>query len=369
MQDQAERVMRAVIADIPNGTYAFSDFIDGIGDDAQQIEIRATISVAGEEITIDMSGSSPQVPAAINCPIAMVNSAAYCAIRCLSRTEIPNCQGYMRPVRIVAPEGTIVNPRFPAACAARGVIGYRVFDAIMGALSQAVPERVIAAGEGGPTLFSIGGEHQGRHFVLTEVMVGCWGARAAMDGVEGISNPAANLSNQPIELIEAELPLEVVRYGLVADSGGAGKHRGGLGFVREFRSLADRAMCTVRADRRAHPPYGIAGGRHGAPSSSVLTNGGRTRVLPTMPMEAIPLGRGDVFRHVSAGGGGYGDPRERDPALVLADVVEEKVSLEAARADYRVVIDPLTMTVDRAATELLRNRERREPVDSAVAGA
>ena len=367
MHAQAERVMRSAIAEIPDGTYAFSDFIDGIGEEARPIEIRATITVAGEAITIDMTGSSPQVPAAINCPVAMVHSAAYCAIRCLSRTEIPNCEGYMRPVRIIAPEGTIVNPLFPAACAARGVIGYRVFDAIMGALAQAVPQKVIAAGEGGPTLFSIGGEHGGSHFVLTEVMVGCWGARATMDGVEGISNPAANLSNQPIELIEAELPLEVVRYGLVPDSGGPGKHRGGLAFVREFRNLADRAMCTVRADRRSHPPYGVAGGKPGASSSSVLIGEGRTRVLPTMPMESIPLNRGDVFRHVSAGAGGYGDPHEREPAQVLADVLEEKVGIAAARDDYGVVIDPLTMTVDARATDQLRRDAGHQATDRAKA--
>ena len=113
--------------------------------------------VAGDEITVDMTGTSPQVPAAINCPIAMSNSVAYCAIRCIGGPDIPNCDGYMRPITVKAPSGTIVNPVLPAACAARGVIGYRVFDAIMGALAQIVPERVIAGGEGGPTLFSIGG--------------------------------------------------------------------------------------------------------------------------------------------------------------------------------------------------------------------
>jgi N-methylhydantoinase B len=360
MQAQAERVMRAAIADIPDGTYRYSDFIDGIGDAPEPIEIRVAITVVGDDLTVDLTGSSPQVPAAINCPVAMVHSAAYCAIRCLSKTDIPNCEGYMAPVRIVAPEGTIVNPRFPAACAARGVIGYRVFDAIMGALAQALPERVIAGGEGGPTLFSIGGEHEGRRFVLTEVMVGCWGARATMDGVEGISNPAANLSNQPIELIEAETPLEVVEYGLVRDSGGPGRHRGGLAFVRAFRSRAERAACTLRSDRRAHPPYGIAGGLSGAPSSNVLSSDGHSRPLPTMPMEAIPLATGDVFRHVSAGGGGYGDPFERDPQLVLADVIEDKVSVEAARRDYGVVVDPTTLALDGAATARLRSSARQQ---------
>ncbi len=369
MQAQAERVMRAAIAEIPDGSYTFSDFIDGIGESPEPIEIRAKVTIAGDDITIDMTGSSPQVQAAINCPVAMVHSAAYCAIRCLSRAEIPNCEGYMRPVRIIAPEGTIVNPIFPAACAARGVIGYRVFDAIMGTLAKAVPDQVIAAGEGGPTLFSIGGEQAGRHFVLTEVMVGSWGARATMDGIEGISNPAANLSNQPIELIEAETPLEIVRYGLVADSGGPGKFRGGLAFIREFRSLSDRASCTLRSDRRSHPPYGIAGGKPGAPSNNVLNPGPGQRLLPTMPMESIPLAKGDVFRHISAGSGGYGDPFQRDPAKVLADVREEKVGIEAAQRDYGVVINAATLAVNAPATDRLRSasRERRASPEVATA--
>lgn len=362
MQAQAERMMRGIIRGIPEGVYSFTDYIDGIDGRNEPIAISATVTVSGESIHIDMAGSSPQVPAAINCPIAMVRSAAYCAIRCLSEIEIPNCQGYMRPVRIEAPEGTIVNPRFPAACAARGVIGYRVFDAIMGALAKAVPERVIAGGEGGPTLFSIGGEHDGEPFVLTEVMVGTWGARATQDGVEGISNPAANLSNQPVELIEAEMPLEIVRYGLVPDTGGAGRYRGGLAFIREFRLLGDKAVCTLRSDRRAHRPYGINGGQPGGPSSNLLCGAdGSERILPTMPMSAIPLRRGDRFRHISAGGGGYGDPLEREPQAVLQDVLEEKVSVAAAAREYGVVLNAALTAVDDAATAALRRKRRATP--------
>ena len=352
LQDQAERMMRAVIRDIPDGTYSFDDWIDGIGDVPVPIRIAVTVTIKGDEVDIDLAGTSGQVPAAINCPISMVNSVAYCAIRCMTSTGIPNCQGYMRPIRIRAPEGTIVNPLPPAACAARGVIGYRVFDAIVGALAQVVPDKVIAGGEGGPTLLSIGGRHRGKPFVLTEVMVGCWGARATRDGVEGISNPAANLSNQPVELIEAELPLQVTEYALVPDSGGGGKHRGGLAFSREYRLLADDAVFTLRSDRRDHPPYGIAGGRSGSPSGNILNGGGRSEVLPTMPMKAIQLRKGDVFRHVSAGGGGYGEPMSREPDLVLADVVAEKVSVVAARDVYGVVIDG--GRVDVAATALRR---------------
>jgi N-methylhydantoinase B len=353
-QSRAERLMRAEIAALPDGEYCSTDYLDGFGEDPEPIRIQVRLIVKGDEITVDMTGTSPQVPAAINCPIAMSNSVAYCAIRCIGGPDIPNCDGYMRPIIVKAPSGTIVNPVLPAACAARGVIGYRVFDAIMGALAQIVPERVIAASEGGPTLFSIGGYDRGRVFVLTEVMVGTWGARAGQDGVEGISNPAANLSNQPVELIEAELPLQVVRYGFVPDSGGAGRFRGGLAFTREWRLLADEAVVTVRSDRRYHPPYGVAGGQPGRPSNNLLRTAAGERVLPPMPMEGLKLRRGDSFHHDGAGGGGYGDPFIRDPALVLEDVLDEKVSIEAARRDYGVAIDPVALAVDTTETTRLR---------------
>lgn len=361
LQAQAERMMRAFIREIPDGTYAFTDYIDGIGEQPETLRIQVKVIVHGDGITVDFAGTSRQVAAAINCPIAMIRSSTYCAIRCVTSPDIPNCEGYMRPVTVIAPEGTIVNPLHPAACAARGVMGYRVFDAIMGALAQVVPDKVIAAGEGGPTLFSIGGEHDGRRYVLTEVMVGTWGARAGKDGVEGISNPAANLSNQPIELIEAELPLEIVRYGVVPDTGGAGRHRGGLSFVREFKLLDGEASCTMRADRRAHRPYGIDGAEAGGPSANVLLRDDAERILPTMPMESIALRRGDIFRHVAAGGGGSGDPFTRDPAQVLDDILDEKVSIAAAREHYGVIVDAAGRSIDAAATRALRARKMAAP--------
>ena len=215
-------------------------------------------------------------------------------------------------------------------------------------------------------MFSIGGRQNGKPFVLTEVMVGTWGARAGKDGVEGVSNPAANLSNQPVELIEAELPLEVVRYGMVQDSGGAGEHRGGLAFVREFRLVADEAVFTTRADRRDHPPYGFAGGHPGGASRNTLISGTQERVLPTMPMEALKWRAGDVFRHVSAGGGGFGDALVRDPARVLADVLDQKVSPAAAQALYGVVIEG--QRVDATATQQLRAQHRANATATATAG-
>jgi N-methylhydantoinase B len=355
LHDHAESLMRREIAKLDDGVYRYTDWLDGFGNTPEPLPISVEVRITGENIHLDFSGSAPQVPAAINCPIAMGHSASYCAVRCLAHQEIPNCEGYMRPITVSAPEGTIVNPVLPAACGARGVIGYRVFDAIMAALAPVAPTQVIAASEGGPTLFSIGGYHDGRPFVLTEVMVGSWGARAEKDGIEGISNPAANLSNQPVELLEAEFPLEVTCYGLVRDSEGAGRRRGGLAFVREFRICAKEAQLTLRSDRRDHPPYGLYGGNPGAPSMNLLYSKNGERRLPVMPMEALQLKRGDIFRHIAAGGGGFGPAIERDPEAVLNDVLDDKVSIEGAWERYGVAIDPQRMVVD--ADETRRRRQ------------
>ena len=354
LQSLGERLMRAEIAALPDGEYSFVDWIDGVGDDPEPLRIEVAVRIAGEEISIDFSETAPQVDASINCPVGLVFAACYCAIKGIAEREIPNCEGYMRPIRIHAPEGTIVNPVLPAACGARGVVGYRVYDAVMGALAQVTPDRVIAAGDGGPTLIAFGGYEDGRPFVMTEVIVGTWGARAGKDGLEGVSNPLANLSNQPVELVETDLPLEVVRYELVPDSGGAGRFRGGLAYVREFRVLAQRAVLTIRSDRRFHPPYGLFGGTAGGASDNVLITGESVQRLPGMPMAAAIVCEGDVYRHRSAGGGGVGSPFDRDARAVLEDVVDGKVSIDAARKLYGVVLSSDPPLVDDKSTAALR---------------
>lgn len=357
LQRVAERTMRAELAALPDGVHTFTDFIDGVGPDPVPIPITARVEIAGDEAFVDFEGTSPQVDASINCPVGMVYAACYCAFRGIARAEIPDCEGYMAPIHVRAPAGTVVNPVLPAACGARGVIGYRVYDAVMGALAALVPDRVVAAGEGGPTLVALGGyDRDRRPFGTTEVLVGSWGARARLDGLEGVSNPLANLGNQPVELIEADQPLRVERYGLVPDSGGAGRQRGGLAYVREYTVLAERATLTIRTDRRDHPPYGLEGGEPGAPSSNLVVSNGETRELPAMPMAADVLRRGESFTHVSAGGGGFGDPFERDPAAVLEDVLDGKVSVAAARERYGVAV--VDGALDEAATGELRSARR-----------
>lgn len=354
LHDHAEAMMRDTIRAIPNGVYRAEDYIDGTGEKPQALAIVATVTVSDEEIDIDFTGTADQVAAAINCPISLPESAAFCAIRCLSQQDIPNCEGYLRPITVRAPEGCLVNPRYPAACGARGVVGYRVFDVIVQALAQVVADRAIGGSEGGPYLLAAGGVHAGRSFVLNEMVVGTWGARAGKDGIEGISNPAANLSNQPIEMIETDMPIEVVRYGLVPDTGGAGEFRGGLAFVREFKFLAE-ARFTLRGDRRDHPPYGIEGGAAGAPSAHLFVRADGTQTeLPTMPMESFTARPGDVFRLTGAGGGGYGEALKRAASRVLEDIQEGKVSIEGAARDYGVVVVDDGSAVDRAATQRAR---------------
>jgi N-methylhydantoinase B len=237
-----------------------------------------------------------------------------------------------------------------------------MIDCLMGALAQAVPDRVPADGNGGATLPSIGGMHEGRPFVFVETMMGTTGGTRSHDGLEGVAHLGANQSNIPIEMIEAEHPLRVEQYALVPDSGGAGAFRGGLSMVRDFRVLCDEATLTVRSDKRRFPPFGLAGGGNGAPSYNLVNpDSGQSRVLPTLFKDVFTLKRGDVFRHILAGGGGYGDPYARDPERVLADVRQGRVSVAHAAEAYGVAIVAGAdgPAIDAATTAVLRARRHR----------
>jgi N-methylhydantoinase B len=350
LHDHAERMMRAEIAALPDGRWSFTDWIDGLGEAPEPLPLAVTVTIAGSDITVDWSGSAPQVPGAINCPVPFVKSAAHLILKCVAREDVPNFEGFTRPIAQVAPEGTIVNPRLPAACAARAIVGWRAIDALLGVFAQIAPDRVPAAGEGGVSFPIISGYHDGQRYVCSETLAGSWGAMGDRDGVFGVPNPGGNLTNQPIEMIEALYPIEVTEYGLVPDSGGPGRFRGAPAFVRSYRLLGDEATLIMRSDRRRFLPYPLDGGGAGTPSWNIVNPGPEQRILPVMPMDPLRLTRGDVFQHVSAGGAGRGDPLLRDPALVLEDVIEGRLTPGYARAVYGVVIDAATLTVDAAAT-------------------
>jgi len=356
INDYTRRLTEAEISDIPNGTYKFTDHIDGIGDAPEPIILNVTVHVQDNRIVVDWDGSSPQVEGGVNSTFPFTKACAYAALRSVMRADIPNCHGFTDAVEVRAPEGTVVRPVSPGPCGARGITGYRMIDCLFGALAQAVPERVTADGSGGSTLPTISGTDNGQPFIFCETAMGTWGASAGADGQEGVPHIGANQSNVPVEMIEATYPLRIERYGFVTDTGGAGLHRGGLAIQRDYRVLSETALLNVRSDKRKYPPHGLFGGAEGTPSMNVLRAGETEIILPVLLSTPVRMKRGDIFCHQMASGGGYGDSFARDPDAVLGDVTLGKVSVEGARRDYGVVIE-MTDTgfgVDWKATETLR---------------
>ena len=323
--DYAAERARLAIREIPDGVYSFTDYLDDDGIDPEPIPIRATLHVEGDRITVDFAGSGGQVRGAINCPMPFTKSAAYACVRCVMPTDIPNNEGHFRPIEVRAPEGTIVNPRPPAPVAARGLTGFRIANAVLGALAQAVPERVPAAEAGGDTGVSLAGyDARGEPFVMLEFLFGSWGGRPFADGPDGVSSVVVNFANNPAEVIEAEHPIAIDRYEFVPDSGGDGEFRGGLAVERHYRMLAEQTTLNLRSDRRTRGPYGLQGGEPGATSSSVLVRDGERIELAGKGTTA--LRRGDVFEHRTAGGGGWGEPERREAAARERDRRAGKVT-------------------------------------------
>jgi N-methylhydantoinase B len=355
LHDYSERLARALFRDIPNGVYEFTDHIDGLGEEPEPIVLHVKITVADDEVTADWTGTAPQVKGGINAPLSLTKSNVYAALRSIMPIDVPNCHGFTRPIKVVAPPGTLVSCTHPAPCGARGITGYRIVDCMFGALVAAVPHLLTADGTGGSSLPTFGGYHNGKPFVFSECIMGVWGASAAHDGQEGVPHMAANQSNVPIEMIESNYPLRIESYGIVPDTGGAGRLRGGHGIAREFRLLTDEAYFGIRSDKRRFRPHGLFGGQPGAPSLNIIDPQTEARVLPVLPTEPITLRRNQVFRHVMAGGGGYGNPFERDPMAVLDDVFDGNVSVEKALAEYGVVISATKPpSLDLEATKRLR---------------
>ena len=353
LMDYAERMTREEIRAWPDGNYTFTDYIDddGLSDDA--IPIKATVKVDGDHVTVDYDGSAAQVSGAINSTLSYTASCTYLSVRCLIKGDVPNNAGVFRCVTVKAPERSVLNPSHPAACAARALTGYRVVDTMFGALAKAVPDRVPAAGEGGNTVVCLGGYREDHSpFIVVDMLCGAWGGRPGKDGIEGVTNPSQNLSNTPVEVLEAQHPVQIESYGLVADSCGAGKFRGGLGIAREYRLLADEASLQLRSDRMKFRPYGLEGGRPARATRNVLNPGHNETEMPSK--FARKLAREEVILHQQAGGGGYGDPFARDPAQVREDVLDGKITPEFARREHGVAVDPVTLIIDAEATRRLR---------------
>ena len=336
--DYSESLLRAELRAAPDGTYSFEDFIDDDGLGGDRIPFRVAIEVSGDDVHFDFTGSSPQVASALNATASFTRSASYAAVQGALGSSIPANEGFYRPFRFTIPEASILDARRPAARGARGLVAYRIIDTVLGALAGVFPERVPAAGDGGPDSVAIGvTAPDGSSMVLWDILCGAWGARPDKDGVDGISPLGANLANTPIEELEQSGHLRIDGYGYLPDTGGAGTWRGGLATFRDMTILADEASIQIRSDRREHLPYGLRGGDSGSPSANLLHHGTpEEELLPSKPY--LTLIAGSRHRHITAGGGGYGDPLDRNPLRVLEDVLDQKVTRDAARASYGVVI-------------------------------
>ena len=355
--DHTERLVRSEIATWPDGTASFIDYLDSDGIDRVDVPISVTVTIAGDTVSADFSESSPMVRGSLNSTRSFVQAVVYQAVRAALTLDVPNTSGAFRPIDVITKPGTITEVVMPGASSMRGVTGFRAFDAVNGALAQLIPDRVPAAGEGGNTLAIFGARGpDGERFVYYELVTGTWGATPVGDGNDGLANPCSVAANIPVEVAESEYPIVVERYGLVADSGGPGRHRGGLAIERVWRCLTDDTSLIVRSDRRVHPPYGLQGGLPGATSVNVLQrHDGSEAELPSMFSTTIQAG--DVYVHRTAGGGGFGAPVERSPTLVAADVADGKVSADAALQQYGVILR-LDGTVDEQATR--EERDARE---------
>jgi N-methylhydantoinase B len=270
--DYAERLTRAEIKEWPKGRYQFTDHIDGDGFSDRPIPIKATIVVREDgSLCVDYTGSSPQVKGALNSTLSFTRSLTYLSVRCVLSREIPNNVGVFRCIEVKVPEASVLNPVMPGPCAARALTGYRVFDTMLGALAQIVPDRVPAAGEGGNSVICISGLRENRKpFIIVDMICGAWGGRPDKDGLEAVTNASQNLSNMPVEVMEAEHPVRVEEYAFVPDSCGAGRWRGGVGLRRAYRILAPEALLQLRTDRVAFRPYGLAGGGPGGASQNFI---------------------------------------------------------------------------------------------------
>jgi N-methylhydantoinase B/oxoprolinase/acetone carboxylase alpha subunit len=302
----SERRMRAAIADVPDGTYSFEDWIDNDGTSKTPLRIAVSISIRGTDATIDFTGSAAQAAGPVNANLAVVTAAAAYVFRCLISDDVPFTEGLFRPLTLIAPEGTIVNAKAPAAMAAGNVeTSQRITDVLLGALSHAVPDRIPAASAGTMTNFTFGGFDPVRQsaFAYYETIAGGQGASAQHPGLSATHSHMTNSWNTPVEAFERLYPVQIESYRIRKNSGGAGAMRGGNGIVRSYRFLTE-ADATLLADRHVRGPYGLSVGKPGKPGRATLLRRGTATRLPGKTRVAIKPG--DVIRLETPGGGGFG---------------------------------------------------------------
>lgn len=357
---RAEVMTRRQIAAIPDGTYRFADALDNDGIDLdRRVEIRVAVTVRGSDLTFDFTGTSPQVRGPFNSVPSSTLSAVYYTIRAITDPEIPNNAGCFRPVSVILPPGSLVNPSPPAPVSGRTATVKRIADTLLGAFVRALPEKIPAANSGTLLVMALGGAMPGtgRPFVAAELAAGGMGARPRRDGLDAVETDVTNCMNIPVEALEMNFPVRVPYCRTRRDSGGAGRYRGGLGLEKAFQALSTDLTVSHRGERFYTVPWGLFGGRPAAGGEAVVGRAdGSREALPGKKM--VTLHPGDVLHVRLAGGAGYGDPLEREEERVLEDVLDGKVSREAAEQEYGVVLAASGREVDAMATKARREALR-----------
>lgn len=326
VMDYSQRRMQAEIAGLADSTACYEDALDDDGITDHPVRISGCVTIAGQTIRVDFTGSSPQVAGPLNAVYAVTASATYFALRALTDPEIPPNAGCYRPIEIVAPPGSVVNPSPPAPVVGGNLeTSQRIVDVILGAFSKICPERVIAACQGTMNNLAIGGvdPRSGRPYTLYETIAGGFGARPTADGIDGIHSHMTNTLNTPVEALETAYPLRVERYELIPASGGEGRFRGGLGIRRDITVIGHTARVSLLTDRRTTRPYGLSGGKPGQAGKNVLIREGQETPLPGKG--TFTLHPGETVSVRTPGGGGHGDPARRDLKAIEQDHREERI--------------------------------------------
>jgi N-methylhydantoinase B len=350
---RSEAAMRADIAAMPDGTYHAVDYFDDYGPGTDPLRIQVAVTVAGDELTIDFTGSSPQTKSGINAVLTYVRAFCYYTVKCItSGAAIPQNDGCLAPITFIAEPGTVVNSQPPAGGGARAIMQQRFVDVLMQAFAGVVPDRVMGASShwANPNLGGID-PRSGRRFVFYDIIIGGFGGRPFSDGLEGAPN-AFNIDGIPVEVNETSYPVLIERIELIPDSAGAGRNRGGHGVRKDVRLLGEDMTFANLTDRQKFPPPGVHGGLSGSVGRTIL-NGDRPDPAVLDSKGTYAVHHGDLVTTYLSGGGGYGDPLERSLDAITRDIGDGLLSLEKARDDYGVVCDE-TGAIDSAATDAER---------------
>jgi N-methylhydantoinase B len=352
---RSEDAVREWIAALPDGEYVEEQVVtDELIRPAGRLELKLRLVVDEGTLVADFAGTSEQVESAINVPISSTKAALHAAVRTMANLDVPANSGYFRPLQVSVPEGSILNPRFPAAVGGRASIIFFVIEMAQRALAQAMPDRAAVPAVGGDGIHYSSGPDAGNEFSLFDVVFGGWGARADRDGIDGVVPPfMGSLGSIPAELIEQDCPVVVEGFGFVADTAGAGRYRGSVSVFKSWRFLEGGDLMTRIT--RPGEVAGLQGGKPGRAVSTVFVRAdSAAEDISGRLIVHLSVRPGDRVLHATAGTGGFGDAWLRRPESVLADVVDEKLSIAAARVDYGVVIGEDGTSVDVEQTAELR---------------